>query len=341
MTEPLLSVIVPCYNAEKFLPTCFKCFDLQNYKNLQVVFIDDGSTDGTYKLLEDYCAIHPDYTLIQSQNEGVASARNKGLDAVKGELCAFHDADDVFYYDHFKLLVKAIVENKADMAVCGIKRVSEKKVSKIDLNLRNRPAKLSFFNKIQGLEQFFSQEKFDYLLKNKIFYTEIIKKSGARFLDGCRYGEESFFFFRYMSYCDKTVYYKTKTHVYVQRKGSLMHSMFNESRLDIYKNIDVVIKEIKESGNFNSVLPYVKVMRAGYSVGVLHFILHGKYGNSHVIAEIARTLGKDVKSLKKCPKVAFYKKMCLPVCAILAKIVFAKHMTKDKADKTKTDGQKR
>jgi len=332
MAKPLLSVIVPCYNAEKFLPNCFKCFDLQSYKNLQVIFVDGGSTDGTYKLLENYCALHPDYTFIHSNNEGVASARNKGLDAVKGEFCAFTDADDVFYYNHFELLVKTVTENEADMAVCGIKRISEKKVARINLRALSCSAKLFFYDKIQGLEQFFSQEKFDFLLMNKIFSTEIIKKSGARFLDGSRYGEESFFFFKYLSYCDKTVYYRAKTYVYVQRKGSLMHSSFNETRLDIYRNIQAVINEMELGGDFNSVLPYVKIMRAGYSVGILHYILRGKYKNSRVIAEIVRTLRQDVKSLKRCPKVAFYKKALLPPCAVVAKIVFKKHLKKEKTN---------
>lgn len=332
MAKPLVSVIVPCYNVERFLPNCFKCFDLQNYKNLQVIFIDDGSSDGTYKLLENYCSLHPDYTVIHSKNAGVASARNLGLDAVKGELCAFCDADDIISDNHFELLVKTVTENKADMAVCGIKRVSEKKAEKINLHRSPRSAKLEFYDKIRGLEQFFSQEKFDFLLMNKIFSTEIIKKSGARFLDGARYGEESYFFYRYLSFAEKTVYYNAKTYVYVQRNGSLMHSAFHENRLDVYKNIQAVINEIEDSGDFGSVLPYVKVMRAGYSVGILHFILHSDYRNSGVIAESVRTLKEDVKSLKKCPKVAFYKKVFLPICAFLAKIAYRKHLKKEKTN---------
>ena len=332
MAKPLLSVIVPCYNVERFLPNCFKCFDLQTYKNLQVIFVDGGSTDGTYKLLESYCSLHPDYTVIHSENEGVASARNMGLDAVKGELCAFCDADDIVSDNHFELLVKTVTENKADMAVCGIKRISEKKAEKIGFRFSSRSLKLKFYDKVQGLEQFFSQEKFDFLLMNKIFSTEIIKKSGARFLDGCRYGEESWFFYKYLSVAEKTVYYGAKTYVYVQRKGSLMHSAFNENRLDVYKNIEAVINEIERGGNFGSVLPYVKVMRAGYSVGMLHYILRGKYKNSRVIAGIVRTLKEDVKSLKKCPKVAFYKKALLPICAIVAKIVFIKHLKQEKTN---------
>lgn len=330
MPDPTISVIVPCYNVEKYLPLCFKCFDAQNYKNLHVIFVDDGSTDGTFVLLRDYCAVHPDYTLISGENCGVASARNKALEAIKGEFFAFHDADDIFCDNHFVMLAENMTASGADMAVCGIKRIGERKAEKFDIRYKKSAVKLQTFDKVSALEQLFSQEKFDYLLKNKLYSTEILKKSGARFLDGCRYGEESYFFYRYMSYCEKTVYYKNKTCVYVQRKGSLMHSTFNETRLDVYKNIEAVIKEIEESGKFKSVLPYVKVMRAGYSVGILHFILYSKFRDSRVIADITRTMCKDVKSLKHSPKVAFYKKMCLPVCAVIAKIVYCKHLKKEK-----------
>ena len=332
MDRPVISVIVPCYNVEKYLPTCFKCFDAQTYKNLHVIFVDDGSTDGTLELLKTYCAAHPDYTIISGENAGVASARNRGLDAVKGELFAFHDADDIFLDDHFTMLAENMLQSGADMAVCGIKRIPERKAAKFSLHYKKSAVKLQAFDKISALEQLFSQEKFDYLLKNKLYSTAVLKKSGARFLDGSRYGEESYFFFAYMAHCQKTVYYKAKTCVYVQRKGSLMHSTFNETRLDIYKNIHAVIKQIEESGEYKSVLPYVKVMRAGYSVGVLHFILYSKYRNSRVIAEITRTLGKDVKELKKTPKVAFYKKAFLPVCAVIAKTVYCKHLKKEKAN---------
>lgn len=330
MDYPIISVIVPCFNVEKYLPICFQCFNVQTYKNLHVIFVDDGSTDGTLRVLQEYCSAHPNCTLISGGNVGVASARNKGIEAIKGEFFAFHDADDIFCDNHFTMLAENMLNADADMAVCGIKRISEKKAEKFNLHYKKTAVKLQTFDKISAMEQLFSQEKFDYLLKNKLYSTKILIKSGARFLEGSRYGEESYFFFKYMSYCEKTVYYKAKTCIYVQRKGSLMHSSFNETRLDIYKNIEAVIEEAEKETRFASVLPYLKVMRAGYSVGVLHFILYSKYRNSKVIADITRSLSKDVKIIRKCPRIAFYKKLCLPICPIIAKIVYCKHLKKEK-----------
>ena len=326
MSYPLISVIVPCYNVEKFLPNCFKCLENQSYKNLHVIFVNDGSTDDTLKILEEYCRFHSGNTLINGENRGVACARNSGLDAIKGEFFAFYDADDILYTDHFETLFKNVTESGADMAVCGIKRISEKRAAKFDYNRDIKADKIRVFDKQEALEQFFSQEKFDYLLMNKIFSAKILKESGARFLDNCRYGEEGYFFYKYLLSAEKTVYYGAKTYVYVQNKHSLMHSGFSEKRFDVYINIGAVLKEISVKEELSDVLPYVRVMRAGYSVGILHFILHSKYRNACVIARIVSDLKNDVKYLKKCPKVALYKKIFLPPCATLAKIMFRKQI---------------
>ena len=320
--KPLVSVIIPCYNAEKFLPVVFKCFDRQTYKNFQLIFIDDGSTDGTLLLLKKYCKNNPSHTLIAGENRGAASARNDGLKAIKGELFTFCDADDIITSNHLELGVKYIMQENADMAVCKIKRIAGKRTGKFNYGKTPLVKKVRFFDKDSAIEQYFSQEIFDFLLMNKIYRTDVLLKSGARFLDNTRYGEESYFIFKYLSFSDKTVYYGAETYVYVQHKTSLMHSKFSESRLDVYANLTAVIREIKSEKNHLSVLPYVKVMRAGYSVGLLHFILHSDYRNKCVIKSIKTYLKKDVKNLKVCKKAAFYKKTFLPVCVLLSKIIF-------------------
>ena len=320
--SPLVSVIIPCYNAEKFLPIVFKCFDRQSYRNFHLIFVDDGSTDGTLRVLEEYCKNNPIHTLKAGKNKGAASARNLGLKEIKGELFTFCDADDIITDNHLELGVKYIVEENADMAVCKIKRIAGKRTGKFNFDKTPRAKKLKSFDTDSAIEQYFSQEIFDFLLMNKIYRTDVLLKSGARFLDNTKYGEEAYFMFKYLSCSDKTVYYGAETYVYVQHNDSLMHSKFNESRLDIFTNLTAVMREIKREGKHIPVLPYVKVMRAGYSVGLLHFILHSDYRDKCVIKRIKTYLKKDVKSLKVCKKAAFYKKMFLPICAFISKIVF-------------------
>ncbi|MBP5466380.1 MAG: hypothetical protein J6Y43_02310, partial [Clostridia bacterium] len=193
---------------------------------------------------------------------------------------------------------------------------------------RPRASKPEIYDTQSALEQYFSQKVFDFPLFNKIYRTDVLRKSGARFLDGARYGEESYFVSRYLSFSEKAVYYGAETYVYLQHKNSLMHSGFNENRLDIFTNINAVMEGIKKDGRFTSVLPYVFVMRAGYAIGILYFILRGKYKNERVIASIANCLKSDAEYLKKCKKTAFYKKALIPVCVVLAKIRFGKQIKK-------------
>ena len=328
MASSIVSVIVPCYNAEKFLPTLFKCLNEQTYKDFQAIFVNDGSTDGTLTVLNEYCAAHPQHTVISCENAGAASARNKGFQAIKGDFFVFCDADDIIAANHLELLVKNISENGADMAVCGIKRMAGKRADKYNFASRPRACKLKVYDTENALAQYLSQEIFDYPLFNKIYRTDILKKSGACFMDGARYGEESYFVCRYLAFSDKVVYYGAKTYVYLQHKNSLMHSGFSENRLDIFNNLAAVISDIKKDGRFVSLLPYVFAMRAGYSVGILYFILRSKYKNDTAIANIANGLKADAKYLKKCKKLAFYKKALIPVCVFFAKIRFNKQIKK-------------
>ena len=251
MVNPIVSVIVPCYNVEKFLPTVFKCFDRQTYKDLQVIFVDDGSTDGTLAALKEYCAARPVNTVITGENAGPASARNKGLKEIKGELFAFCDADDIISDNHFELLVKNIIEHSADLAVCAIKRLPGVKADKYDFNRLPRVGKLKVYDAKNALEQYFSQEVFDFPLYNKIYRTGVLKVSGACFFDGARYGEESYFVSKYLLSSEKVVYYGAETYVYLQHKNSLMHSGFNENRLDIFTNINAVIDGINKTADLS------------------------------------------------------------------------------------------
>ena len=90
-----LSIIIPAYNAERFLQPCIESILSQGYNDYEIICIDDGSTDSTPALLRDYEARHPNLRLLQQENSGMATARNRGLDAAQGEYILFVDSDDL------------------------------------------------------------------------------------------------------------------------------------------------------------------------------------------------------------------------------------------------------
>lgn len=120
-----ISIIVPVYNCEKYLPECIESIINQTYTELEIIFINDGSTDKSGWILSEYSRRDLRIKIISSVNKGVSVARNIGISASKGEYIAFVDADDVISRYYIENLYTAIDEYNADVVICGITREIE------------------------------------------------------------------------------------------------------------------------------------------------------------------------------------------------------------------------
>ena len=105
MNKPLISIIIPVYNGIKFLDRCFKTLNDQSYSNLELIFIDNGSTDGSIEKIKSYCETNSYANLFNCNKRGVGYARNKGIEVSKGEFISFLDVDDEICVDKHQLLM--------------------------------------------------------------------------------------------------------------------------------------------------------------------------------------------------------------------------------------------
>lgn len=121
--KPSISVIIPAYNAEKYIERCLDSVFSQTFNNLQVIVINDGSLDNTGTILQKLKIRYSNLIVIEQENSGVSKARNVGIDAATSEYLAFVDADDTIDNDYFEKLISALQEKKADIAVCGCKNI--------------------------------------------------------------------------------------------------------------------------------------------------------------------------------------------------------------------------
>ena len=121
----LVSVIIPVYNVEKYLHRCLNSVKNQSFKNLDVILIDDGSTDKSGEICENYCKEDFRFRVIHQKNRGQATARNLALDMAKGDYICFVDSDDYIEKTMIETLYNSITNNNADIAVCGYNRVNE------------------------------------------------------------------------------------------------------------------------------------------------------------------------------------------------------------------------
>ena len=116
---PLVSVIIPIYNTEKFLPLCISSVLNQTLTDIEVLLVNDGSTDGSGKICDEYACKDQRIQVIHTLNQGVSHARNQGLETAKGEYIAFMDSDDWIETDMIATLYQLIRTNEAGLATCG------------------------------------------------------------------------------------------------------------------------------------------------------------------------------------------------------------------------------
>lgn len=115
---PLISVIVPIYNAERYIKRCLDSIQAQTFQNFEVIMINDGSQDSSADIAEDYTA-DPRFKLFHQDNRGVGYARNRGIEVARGEYLAFVDSDDAVVPEHLEKLYAAAAENDADIVCCS------------------------------------------------------------------------------------------------------------------------------------------------------------------------------------------------------------------------------
>ena len=123
MKKDLISVIVPVFNAEKYLPRCLSSIESQTYSTLEIILVDDGSTDGSGLLCDDFAAKDSRAKVIHQKNQGLWAARNAGQEASSGDYLFFPDADDYFHRDVLRLMYNAINQGKGfDIAIVREKK---------------------------------------------------------------------------------------------------------------------------------------------------------------------------------------------------------------------------
>ncbi len=128
MFEIKVSIIVPIYNSEKNLDRCVNSILRQSYKNLELILINDGSTDSSLDICNNFRKLNENIIVIDQKNMGVSAARNIGLRYATGDLIQFVDSDDYIDSDMTESLVNCIRENNADLVICGYKSIFQDRV---------------------------------------------------------------------------------------------------------------------------------------------------------------------------------------------------------------------
>ena len=266
MKNELISVIVPIYNVEKYLPKCIDSIINQTYKNIEIILIDDGSTDSCGLICDKYKKIDNRIVVIHSDNNGLSSARNKGLDIAKGNYISFVDSDDYLETDMFLKLKNNMERNNSEISICNVYYVKDDNreiVNKISSNKEYVFDNKEKFKCIQNEFGSIIVYAWNKLYKRNIF-------DNIRYPEGRIY-EDSYILCDILDKANKISFTLKPLYNYVYRENSIVNSFsinhfdkiesFNK-KIDFYNNeeyYDMVYEEKKRK--MNVLVAYLSKMK--------------------------------------------------------------------------------
>lgn len=225
--DKLVTVIVPFYNAQDYIRRCVESIKAQTYKNLQVIFVNDGSTDRSSELCK--CLIKDDerFELIEQENKGVSAARNVGINATKGKYCCFVDADDFVAEDYVEYMVRSLLKYNADISTCTHQIEYERGKWK-----NTTKGKEGCLNQEQGLINFFSKDGMKAGPVCKLYKMDILNNYKIRFNESIKIAEDKLFCYEYLIRCEKIHFSAEAKYFYVLNWNSASNKKYIPVSLD-------------------------------------------------------------------------------------------------------------
>lgn len=216
-----ISVIVPVYNKEKYISRTLDSLANQTLSDIEIICVDDGSTDNSLSVLKYYSNKYDNIKLISQKNKGLAGARNTGLKYSTSELIQFCDADDYYTDDMCLSMFNSINDNNSDIAACQIKVKYETNSEMMQSD--SEYYRLMFDECTDNINLVL--DNLDTSVCNKIFKASILKKYDIKFLEGYYYEDDNFFF-KYLSVSNRISFVKQDMYIYTRYQNSIMNKTF-------------------------------------------------------------------------------------------------------------------
>ena len=237
----LISIIVPVYNVESYLSKCLESIINQTYKNIEIILIDDGSTDDSGKICDEYAAKDNRINIIHKTNGGVSDARNSGLEIAQGEYIGFVDSDDYIELDMYETLLNFLLNNNLDVVMCSSYKVKNKNIIKC------KDFKPYIFNSKEEIIEDLLINKYKgspITVWNKLFKRGVLKE--VRFIKDKEY-EDIYFLLEWIKFTNRFGRIPYHGYYYIIRSGSITNPRyFNDKIFDLILSSQKNLQEIKK-----------------------------------------------------------------------------------------------
>ena len=234
-----LSLIIPVYNTSKYLRKCLDSVINQTYQNLEIICINDGSSDDSLDILNEYAEKDKRMKVIDKKNEGVSATRNMGLNIASGDLIAFVDSDDAIVPDMYEIMIKNMIKFDALMSVCDVYRIRENKIYDYGKN------DLETFLVEDPISDFLLDLNLQYVIANKVFKKSLIGK--IRFSEELANSEDRLFLYEIYKKKPKVVKYNAPKYIYYLNSESASGRPFSLKNKSILKSADIICNDVLES----------------------------------------------------------------------------------------------
>lgn len=230
-----VSIIVPVYNVDKYIGTCVQSLVDQTFDEIEIILVNDGSTDNSQEIIQDYKNRFPEkITIIDQKNKGASEARNKGISVSKGDYVTFVDGDDSLHIDMIQELYDVAIQNDADIVLCNGKVIDE-----ISGKLRDVWNSGKMKNKVENL--FTNKQLLNTVLPapwGKLYKKELFINNGIKYPLGLR-NQDLGTTPRILINCERICKVDKSLYNYLYRSESAMRS-YDEKILDVIKNLKIV-----------------------------------------------------------------------------------------------------
>ncbi|MBF0713644.1 glycosyltransferase [Gemella sp. GH3] len=245
----LVSIIVPVYNVEKYLEKCVNSIINQSYENIEIILVNDGSTDSSGTLCNDLARKDNRIKVYHKENGGLSDARNYGVARASGDYIGFVDSDDYIHEDMYKHLYEIITESDADVAECSFLIVYNDKprsyYSSEDYCLT--------LTKEEYLKEYLSMERIYGAVCWKLIKSEVARKIE---FPKDKFYEDAFYTYELIEVANKYAITNKELYYYIMRDGSITNMNFNKKHLDNIKIAEKFVDYV--SNNYPNLLSYAK-----------------------------------------------------------------------------------
>ena len=283
--NPLVTILVPCYNVEQYLEKCADSIINQNYTNLQIVMIDDGSTDRTWDILLRIATRDKRVNVYHQSNCGVAETRNNLLQHIKGEYVLFIDSDDWIEPNMVRFLIDELLRNNADLSICG-------------LVYNNDPISNDYtkriMNKDETIRTFLFHKDLTGSLCNKLVKTSLLHN--LSFNKEISYGEDALFCWNFLQRINTVVMTDRQLYHYRMNQESISHQTFGDKKLTGYKVWETINRQVAESYP-----QYVDIALARWGIESMYLIRqasHSNYKKDSNIEQLQQTVRQNLSFIK-------------------------------------------